>query len=82
MRVLVYKTDERKCTLAKAAYLGPNDDEDANSNDNQKKDGTFRWPKQRDTDIVSHRYIFTHARVQKVTLRVLITSVKHIKKFT
>ena len=31
-----------------------------------KKDGTFRWPKQRDTDIVSHRYIFTHARVQKV----------------
>ena len=64
--VLVYKTDERKCKLAKAAYLGPNDDEDANSNDNQKMDSTFRWPKQRDTDIVSHRYIFTHARVQKV----------------
>ena len=64
--VLVYKTVERKCKLAKAAYLGPNDDEDANSNDNRKKDGTFRWPKQRDTDIVSHRYIFSHARVQKV----------------
>ena len=64
-RVLVYKTDERKWKLAKAVYLGP-DDDDANSNDNQKKDGTFRWPKQRDTDIVSHRYIFTHARVQKV----------------
>ena len=64
--VLVYKTDERKCKLAKAAYLGRNDDEDANSNDNRKKDDTFRWPKKRDTDIVSHRYIFTHAREQKV----------------
>ena len=63
--VFVYKTDERKCKLAKGVYRGPNVD-DANSNDNQKKDGTFRWPKQRDTDIVSHRYIFSHARVQKV----------------
>ena len=31
--VLVSKTVERKCKLAKAAYLGPNDDEDANGND-------------------------------------------------
>ena len=35
--MLVYKTDERKCKVAKAAYLDPNDDEDASSNDNQKR---------------------------------------------
>ena len=34
---LVYKTVESKCKLAKAAYLGPINDEDANSNDNQKR---------------------------------------------
>ena len=76
--MLVYKTDERKCKLAKAAYLGPNDDEDANSNDNRKKDGTFRWPKQRDIDIVSHRYIFTCARVQKVGNCFVVRSLESI----
>ena len=35
--VFVYKTVERKCKVAKAAYLDPNDDEDASSNDNQKR---------------------------------------------
>ena len=76
--MLVYKTDERKCKLTKTAYLGPNDDEDTNSNDNQKKDGTFRWPKQRDIDIVSHRYIFTCARVQKVGNCFVVRSLESI----
>lgn len=31
--VLVFKTVEKKCKLAKAAYLGPNKDEDTNGND-------------------------------------------------
>ena len=64
--VFVYKTVERKCKVAKAAYLDPNDDEDASSNDNQKRMAHSGGQNQRDTDVVSHRYIFSHARMQKV----------------
>lgn len=31
--MLVNKTVERKCKLTEAAYLGPNDDEDADGNE-------------------------------------------------
>lgn len=46
----------------------------------QKKDGTFRWPKQRDTDIVSHKYIFSHGKVQKVGNCFVVSNLESIDR--
>lgn len=41
--VLVFKTVEKKCKLAKAAYLGPNKDEDTNGNDKVIHSRNMNW---------------------------------------